>query len=55
MCDVDPIEMKIAQMTSGPGKVYPEALAAFRQAMYDLYGLCAGRLFELVNYLQESH
>ena len=23
--------------------------------MYDLYGLCAGRLVDLVNYLQESH
>jgi peptide/nickel transport system permease protein len=39
LAPVNPIEMKIAQMTSGPGKVYPEALAEFRQAMYDLYGL----------------
>ncbi len=39
LAPTNPIEMKIAQMTSGPGRVYPEALAEFRQAMYDLYGV----------------
>ncbi len=45
LAPINPIEMKIAQMTSGPGKVYPEALVEFRQAMYDLYGL-QGKLGE---------
>lgn len=35
----NPIEMKIAQMMAGPMRVYPEAVAQFRQAMYDMYGL----------------
>jgi peptide/nickel transport system permease protein len=39
LAPADPIEMKISQMTSGPGKIYPEALAEFRKAMYDMYGL----------------
>lgn len=25
------------------------------KSMYDLYGLCAGRLVELVNWMQENH
>ncbi len=39
LAPTNPIEMKIDQMMSGPGKVYPEAVAEFRKAMYDLYGL----------------
>ncbi len=39
LAPTNPIEMKIDQMMSGPMRVYPEAVAAFRQAMYDLYGL----------------
>jgi peptide/nickel transport system permease protein len=39
LAPTNPIEMKIDQMMSGPGKVYPEAVAEFRQAMYDMYGL----------------
>lgn len=39
LAPTNPIEMKIQQMVTGPGKVYPDAVAAFRQAMYDLYGI----------------
>jgi peptide/nickel transport system permease protein len=39
LAPTDPIEMKIDQMMTGQGKVYPEAVAEFRKAMYDLYGL----------------
>jgi peptide/nickel transport system permease protein len=39
LAPTNPIEMKLQQMSVGPMKVYPEAVAAFRQAMYDMYGL----------------
>jgi peptide/nickel transport system permease protein len=39
LAPTNPIEMKIQQMMAGPMKVYPEAVASFRQAMYDMYGL----------------
>jgi len=42
LAPTNPIEMKIDQMMTGPMRVYPEAVASFRQAMYDLYGLKGG-------------
>jgi peptide/nickel transport system permease protein len=39
LAPTNPIELKIQSMMTGPQKVYPEAVAAFRQAMYDMYGL----------------
>jgi peptide/nickel transport system permease protein len=39
LAPTNPIEIKINQMMSGPAKIYPEAIVAFREAMYDLYGL----------------
>jgi peptide/nickel transport system permease protein len=39
LAPTNPVEMKIDQMMAGPMRVYPEAVAAFRQAMYDMYGL----------------
>lgn len=38
-----------------PMNASADAIALALKDMYDLYGLCAGRLLELVNYLQESH
>ncbi len=31
-----------------------DAVAVALKEMYDLYGLCAGRLTELVNYLEQE-
>ncbi len=40
LAPTNPIEMKIAQMmSSGTFRVHPEAVAEFRKAMYDMYGL----------------
>jgi peptide/nickel transport system permease protein len=39
LAPTNPIEKKIEVMLAGPMKVYPEVVAAFRQAMYDMYGL----------------
>ncbi len=32
-----------------------DAVAVALKDMYDLYGLCAGRHVELVNYIEENH
>ena len=39
LAPTNPIEQKINQMMTGPANIYPEAIKAFRDAMYDLYGL----------------
>ena len=39
LAPTNPVELKINQMMTGPAKIYPEAIAAFREAMNDLYGL----------------
>jgi peptide/nickel transport system permease protein len=39
LAPTNPVEIKIQQMMTGPAKIYPEAIQAFREAMNDLYGL----------------
>lgn len=56
---VPPRPLPAAYAVPCPAPIEPmnasaDAIAVALKDMYDLYGLCAGRLHELVNYLEQD-